>query len=44
VYLIALSGYARPEDVQKALTAGFDRHMSKPPALELLRQIVSSIA
>jgi CheY-like chemotaxis protein len=30
VTLIALSGYARAEDVKKATDAGFDRHLAKP--------------
>ncbi len=30
-YLVAVSGYAQPEDVQKAIAAGFDRHLAKPP-------------
>lgn len=29
--LVALSGYAQPEDVQRALAAGFDAHIAKPP-------------
>jgi CheY-like chemotaxis protein/two-component sensor histidine kinase len=33
--LVAISGYAQPEDVQKALDAGFDAHFAKP--LDLLR-------
>ena len=28
--LIALSGYAQPEDVERTRTAGFDRHLAKP--------------
>ncbi len=28
--LVALSGYALPEDVEKAREAGFDRHLAKP--------------
>jgi PAS domain S-box-containing protein len=28
--LIAVSGYAQPEDVQRALDAGFDGHVAKP--------------
>ncbi len=28
--LIAVSGYAQPEDRQRALEAGFDEHMAKP--------------
>jgi PAS domain S-box-containing protein len=29
--LVALSGYAQPEDVARALDAGFDQHVAKPP-------------
>jgi PAS domain S-box-containing protein len=29
--LVALSGYAQPEDVARALEAGFDKHVAKPP-------------
>jgi PAS domain S-box-containing protein len=29
--LVALSGYAQPEDVARALAAGFDAHLAKPP-------------
>jgi KaiC/GvpD/RAD55 family RecA-like ATPase/ActR/RegA family two-component response regulator len=29
--LIALSGYAQPEDVRRAIEAGFDAHIAKPP-------------
>jgi PAS domain S-box-containing protein len=35
-YVVALSGYALPEDVQRALEAGFDRHLAKPPSMEQL--------
>ena len=28
-YLIALSGYGQPADKARALTAGFDRHLTK---------------
>jgi len=28
--LVAVSGYALPEDVERARHAGFDRHMAKP--------------
>ena len=39
--LIALSGYALPEDVDQARAAGFDLHLAKPPDLvELERTIV----
>lgn len=31
--LIALTGYAAPEDVAKSKQAGFDEHLAKPPSL-----------
>lgn len=39
--LIALTGYARPDDLRRAVEAGFDRHLAKPPALEILEAILS---
>jgi len=43
VYLVALSGYAQPEDVQRATEAGFDRHLAKPPNLESLEQTIARV-
>jgi CheY-like chemotaxis protein len=43
VRLVALSGYALPEDVQRALSAGFDRHMAKPPDLDALQALVAEL-
>jgi two-component system CheB/CheR fusion protein len=40
-YLVALSGYALPEDVQRAAEAGFDQHLAKPPNLDSLEQTLS---
>jgi CheY-like chemotaxis protein len=34
--LIALTGYAQPEDRQRAKEAGFDAHIGKPPAVDAL--------
>lgn len=39
--LVALSGYARPDDVEAAREAGFDRHLAKPPAVEVLSGLLS---
>jgi CheY-like chemotaxis protein len=39
IRLVALSGYARPEDVSRAMEAGFDAHVAKPvdpPEIERL--------
>ena len=38
-YLIAMSGYARPEDRKCAAEAGFDQHIAKPPTLAQLREL-----
>ena len=40
IVLVALSGYALPEDLERARKAGFDCHLSKPPSLEKLEQIL----
>lgn len=39
--LIALSGYALPEDVDKAKAAGFDLHLAKPPDLFALERSIA---
>jgi two-component system CheB/CheR fusion protein len=39
--LIALSGYAQPEDIERAKEAGFDAHLPKPAPLDQLDQLLS---
>jgi CheY-like chemotaxis protein len=41
-HLIALTGYAQPEDVAKALEAGFDEHIAKPPDPGVLERAVGA--
>ncbi|KLI97370.1 chemotaxis protein CheB [Luteimonas sp. FCS-9] len=36
VALVALSGYARPSDIQEASESGFDAHLSKPLSMDEL--------
>lgn len=36
-YLIALSGYAQPEDFERSQKAGFQQHLAKPVNLEDLK-------
>lgn len=36
IYLIALSGYAQPEDIERSRKAGFRNHLAKPVDLENL--------
>jgi two-component system CheB/CheR fusion protein len=42
-YLIALSGYAQSDDIKRAIDAGFDQHVSKPPSLETLSRLLSEL-
>lgn len=42
VFLVALSGYAAPEDIEKSRAAGFDRHIAKPPRLTVLEDAIVS--
>ncbi|WP_274519564.1 response regulator [Legionella gratiana] len=42
-YLIALSGYAQPNDIENSHLAGFDYHLAKPPDLAKLKQILEEI-
>jgi PAS domain S-box-containing protein len=41
--LIAVTGYARPEDVQRAIEAGFDRHVAKPVDAAEIERVLGSI-
>jgi len=40
-YLVALSGYAGPEDLRRSREAGFDRHLAKPPTVERLEEVLA---
>lgn len=37
--LVALTGYAGPEDIRKAKEAGFDDHLAKPATIESLQRV-----
>ena len=41
VVLVALTGYGNSQDVQRALAAGFDMHVTKPAELRTLEQILA---
>ena len=43
VYLVALTGYAQPEDQRRALNAGFDAHLAKPPDLATLEHLMERV-
>jgi two-component system CheB/CheR fusion protein len=44
VVLVALTGYGRPEDQRRALDAGFDHHLVKPPDLAGLAELLGRVA
>jgi CheY-like chemotaxis protein len=39
--LVALSGYAQPEDRERARAAGFDAHLAKPPETAALLDTIA---
>lgn len=40
-HLIALSGYAQPEDLRRSSEAGFERHLAKPPSIAKLDELLA---
>jgi PAS domain S-box-containing protein len=40
-YLVALTGYAQPEDQRRARGEGFDLHLPKPPDLSVLERVLA---
>lgn len=43
VFLIALTGYAQPNDLKRAKESGFDRHVAKPVDLDILKKALAEI-
>lgn len=39
-FLVALSGYALNEDVDRSKRAGFDRHIAKPASMEIIESLM----
>ncbi|MBI5531340.1 MAG: PAS domain S-box protein [Deltaproteobacteria bacterium] len=39
-FLVAVSGYAAPEDLEAAKAAGFDRHLAKPPSVDAIEDLI----
>ncbi len=44
VFLIALSGFGRPEDKEKSKSAGFDEHLTKPADFDALIKLINKFA
>ncbi|HEX2972958.1 MAG TPA: PAS domain S-box protein [Tepidisphaeraceae bacterium] len=43
IFLIALTGYGQPEDIQRASEAGFDLHLTKPIEPTRLEQLLGEL-
>jgi CheY-like chemotaxis protein len=43
IVLVALTGYGRDTDKQRAIDAGFDYHLVKPVSVAMLRDIFDSL-
>lgn len=43
-FLVALTGYAQPEDRLRARQVGFDAHVAKPPDLTLLARLLDRLS
>jgi PAS domain S-box-containing protein len=41
-FMVALSGYAQADDIDRARAAGFDEHLAKPPTIERLKRIFAA--
>jgi signal transduction histidine kinase/ActR/RegA family two-component response regulator len=41
-FLVALSGYAQADDIDRARAAGFDEHLAKPPTIERLKRVFAA--
>jgi two-component system CheB/CheR fusion protein len=39
---VAVTGYALPEDQRRAAEAGFDRHLGKPVAMDLVEEVLAA--
>lgn len=42
VFLIALSGFGRPEDKERSKSAGFDEHLTKPTDFDALIDLINN--
>jgi CheY-like chemotaxis protein len=42
--LVALSGYAQPDDRERSREAGFDAHLAKPPDIEAVNAVLAGDA
>jgi CheY-like chemotaxis protein len=41
-YLVAVTGYASPDDQRRAADAGFDRHLAKPVPVDVIEEVLAT--
>jgi PAS domain S-box-containing protein len=41
-FLVAVTGYALPDDQRRAADAGFDRHLGKPVPIEVMEEVLAT--
>jgi len=41
--MLAMTGFGQPGDRERSFAAGFDRHMTKPPDVNLLRRLIDGV-
>ena len=44
IRLVALTGYAGPDDIERSRAAGFDHHLAKPPDMAQLERVLADSA
>jgi len=42
-FLVAVTGYTLAEDQRRAATAGFDRHVGKPVAIDVIEDVLANV-
>ena len=42
IFMIALSGFGRPEDKEKSKSAGFNEHLTKPTDFDALLELINN--
>jgi CheY-like chemotaxis protein len=41
-FLVAVTGYASPDDQRRAADAGFDRHLAKPVPVDVIEEVLAT--
>jgi PAS domain S-box-containing protein len=44
IYLVALTGYAGQQDIEHAVSSGFDKHIAKPVSIETIQKVLNQLS